>query len=113
MLLLDSLVNNSLIANNSNGSFVNLSSYKSESNRYTFPSDGYLVLSFEGAKSTYMIVSVFSANGKLIGQLGSAGNTESNAYSSDTKSLFVKKGMSAYVAANSGGTNTIKFYPIS
>ena len=113
MLIFVSLVNNSITANNSDGSSVDLSSYKSQSNRYIFPSDGYLVLTFEGVKSTYMIVSVFSANGKQIGQLGSAGNTETNAYSADIKSLFVKKGMSAYVAINSGGNNTIKFYPIS
>ena len=106
-------LNNSITANNSDGSFVNLSSYKSQSNRYIFPSDGYLVLTFEGITSTYMIVRVYSANGNLIAQLGSSGNTGSNAYSNDIKSLFVKKGMSAYVHVNSGGTNTIRFYPIS
>ena len=107
------LLNNRLTANNSNGSFVNLSSYKSESKRYTFPSDGYLVLTFEGVTSTYMVVRVYSANGNLIAQLGSAGNTGANAYSNEIKSLFVKKGMSAYVYVNSGGSNTIRFYPIS
>ena len=106
-------VNESLTANNSDGSFVDLSSYKSESNRYTFPSDGYLVLSFEGLKATYMRVPVFSANGNIIAQLWSAGLTDYNAYSSDIKSLFVKKGMSAYVSINTGGNNEIRFYPIS
>ena len=101
-----------MTANNSDGSSVDLSSYKSQSNRYIFPSDGYLVLSFEGLNRTYMRVSVFSANGKFIAHLGSAGN-DYPAYSADIKSLFVKKGMSAYVAINSGGNNTIKFYPIS
>lgn len=60
-----------------------------------------------------MRVSVFSANGNFIAQLGSAGNSGADEYSSDIKSLFVKKGMSAYIYINSGGTNTIKFYPIS
>ena len=60
-----------------------------------------------------MRVPVYSANGNLIAQLGSAGSTEYNAFSSDIKSLFVKKGMSAYVSINNGGTNEIRFYPIS
>ena len=106
-------VNSSLTANNSDGTFVDLSSYNSESNKYTFPSDGYLVLSFEGVKLTNIKLNVLSASGIVIAQLGSGGCVEYNMYSNDIKSLFVKKGMSAYVLTNSGGKNIIRFYPIS
>ena len=107
-------VNNRLSANNSDGSFVDISSYTSESNRYTFLSDGYLRLTFEGRYGTYCRIYVYSENNNEIALLCSAGVTDDhNAISSDIKSLFVKKGMSAYCLKSGNGSDSFRFYPIS
>ena len=107
-------VNSSLTANNSDGTFIDLSMYTSKMNMYTFTSDGYLYMQFDGAKLTYTRVNLHSANNKLIASLCTAGiGGEDNMYSNDIKSIFVKKGMKVYIAHNTSNNNLIRFYPIS
>lgn len=107
-------LNSSLAANNSDGTFVDLSMYTSETHMYTFTSDGYLYMQFDGIKSTYLRVNIYSANNKLLASLCTAGvGGEYNMYSNDIKSIFVKKGMKVYVSHNTNNDNLIRFYPIS
>ena len=96
------------LSNNKIGTLVDISSYNSSSNLYTFSSDGYVYL---GAKSESDRVTL-----TLYGSSGNA-NIENriNGISGSTWheiSIFVRKGMKCYVALV--GTDTLaRFYPLT
>ena len=94
------------------GTSVDISSYNSSSNRYTFPSDGYVALYASTNTSTYAKISVVLY-----------GNQGSNSIAHDTLSLprgsgncsnvvFVKKGMKCYVSGSGTAPYTSYFIPL-
>lgn len=88
------------------GTRVDLSSYNSESNAYTVPSDGFI----------HVKVGDSTSNDAGIGTCGGINNMllyrEKGTNGSDTYfSTLVKKGMKLYVTHNSGTGNAFNFIP--
>lgn len=82
------------------GNDVNLTSYTSIQNSYTFPYDGYLILD-SGEKPNGIIHVNIQDNGGLTNVAFMRMNI-TGTY--QTESLFVRKGMKCYVADRSSGT---------
>lgn len=95
------------LTQNAFGSFIDISSYNTSSNLYTFGSDGYVYL---GAKSETDRVTM-----SLYGSSGNAIENRINGISGSTWheiSIYVRKGMKCYFALV--GTDTIaRFYPFT
>ena len=87
------------------GTYVDVSSYSSSSNKYTFPSDGYLsVVAY--SSSSYAELFLYGSNDVDFGDL----SAEYGSHASKNE-LFVRKGMKCYVRTNTGN-NVLRFYPI-
>ena len=82
---------------------VDLSSYSTSSNKYTFPSDGYVVESIGAQTGGKCIVTIYGANGAAAASL--CLNATFNYQSS---SVFVRKGMSCYVYSRDSNV-TVEF----
>jgi len=99
--LYDQIAN--LEKNSSSGS-VDLSGYSS-SNKYTFPSDGYLVLNSSNVSTGSIQVNIYTANNKALFQYMSI----TKAY--QVEMVFIKKGMMCYVDTKPSGTS-VSFMPL-
>ena len=73
-------------------------------NIYTFPKDGYLVLTTDGASNSLINVSLYKDSGEIWAII------RSNMYM-QTSILYVKKGMKAKVLSGDGVRNAI-FYSL-
>ena len=90
----------------STGTSINLSNYTDSNHKYTFPYDGYVVLDSGSDTTGYIRVIVASASSRcqpycymnIIGKY-------------QMQSMFVKKGMQAYVLSKTGGYAT--YYPLN
>lgn len=82
------------------GAWVNLASYTSASNAYTFPSDGYVFTYNAGSTSSVLNIIGSPDGGSTIG-IGSINNGRN--------SLYVRKGMKCYVT---GSFSAVRFSPI-
>lgn len=87
---------------NTVGTVVDLSSYATASNKYTFPKDGYIYIYNNGSGSG---VSISDANDTAFIEPGTA-----SAY--NTVSLFVKAGLKVYVNNNQGAGNRFEYHPL-
>ena len=79
-----------------------ITSYNSDANKYTCPSDGYLMVRSGTTSGDIIYVNVDSAT-----LLGAKNNG-----AEERNSLYVKKGMSVYVSTNVGTRGHAYFYPI-
>ena len=80
------------------GSIVDLASYNTTGNMYTFPADGYVGASSEHISSGNVKINVYGANGTILGGIGmSIGMTY------QLQQLFVRKGMKCYVVSRTNG----------
>lgn len=87
------------------GTAVDISSYSTESNLYTFPSDGYVKILCATAGNSIAI--------RVIGSNGTQGPDFSAIGSNNfANSLFVRKNMKCYVIVNSGSSNIATFHPL-
>lgn len=84
------------------GTAMDLISYTSSSNPYIFQSDGYLYLRASTTSGSY-----------IIAKINDTFSVISRYNSCDYCALFVRKGMSVFIAAKSTGTLEAKFYPLS
>lgn len=91
---------------NNYGNKVDLASYNSASNKYTFPSDGYVTMNSTTTSTGKLSGALWSADDKYVASMSS---TISGAYHAD--SWFVRKGMKCYVALS--GSMIAEFYPLS
>ena len=82
---------------------VDLSPYSTSSNKYTFPSDGYIVESIGAQNSGKCIVTIYGANGAPI-----AGLCLNAVFNYQSSSVFVRKGMSCYVFSRDSNV-TVEF----
>ena len=105
MLLLVSLVNNSLIelSKNDIATYVDISSY-TDSNPYIFPSDGYVWIEISAKPENYLYGSIISNdnNNRFTVQV-------SGGYSYTRIPVYVRKGMKWYKSEGLG-TNQVRFY---
>lgn len=91
---------------NNYGNKVDLSSYTSQSNMYTFPSDGYVTMNSTTTSTGIMTCALFSADNRYV---ASFKVNISGTYYADSR--YVRKGMKCYVALS--GTMIAEFYPLS
>jgi hypothetical protein len=98
-------VNSKISASSTFGTAVDLSSYSTEQNSYTTPSEGYVVIESGATAGSYM-----SAVINTISMLTVRTASESAV---ERHGLYVRAGMSVYGYGGGGGTGTIKFYPFS
>lgn len=97
---------NSRINTTTFSSAVNLSSYTSSANAYTFPSDGYLQLRSGDAVSDYVTLEVYGSDGS--GAFDITAKTQVTNYR-EYNALYVRKGMKCYIIAKSGNNSTATF----
>jgi hypothetical protein len=90
------------------GTIVDLSTYNSSANRYTFPYDGYVVLDGDTSASGYIRVVIRSQSGRT-----SADMYMNITGSYQIQSVFVKKGMRVYIQSNTASNATIKYFPLN
>jgi len=85
--------------------YVDLSSYTSSDNKYTFQYDGYIVLNTRANTTGYIGITI---------TMGSTDITEQMYIRSqyETRMIFVKKGMKVYVNHSESGAYTL-FYPLN
>lgn len=95
---------NSNLSAHSFGTSVNITSYNTNVNQYTIPSDGYIQLLTGDTQddNIYMILN----NALNL----SAKTHETNRH--EYNDLFVKKGMTVYISANTGNRGTALFMPL-
>ena len=91
---------------NNYGNKVDISSYTSQSNMYTFPSDGYVTMNSTTTSTGIMTCVLESADNRYVASLKA---TISEAYYAN--SWYVRKGMKCYVALS--GSMIAEFYPLS
>lgn len=103
------MTNNELterVAANNAGTSVNITTYNSASNKYTFPSDGYMALYSGSTSSGFMSANLYGANDQAISTF-----YMDIAHQYQSLPTFVKKGMKAYL--NDTVTNgQFRFYPL-
>lgn len=98
---------------NNLGTAVNITAYNSATNKYTFPSDGYVRLYGDtNGSTTYAVVgiSLYGANeqvytGYNVTSLARAGGTVSQL-------VYVKKGMKCYCSLSGTATGSVTYYPL-
>lgn len=101
------------VIENNIGTSVDLLSYNSASNKYTFPCDGYVALYASTNTTTYAKISVV-----LYGQSGSGNSVAHDALSIPRGSgncsnvVFVRKGMQCYVVGSGTATYSANFVPL-
>ena len=83
---------------------VDISSYNSSSNRYTFPCDGYVVLSSEATSSGVIRAVITDPMGNQIAKMYM---NVTNSY--QIESLFVKKGMGFWLFQDTTTDSMIEF----
>lgn len=91
---------------NNYGNKVNIASYNSASNKYTFPSDGYVTMNSSSTTTGKLNGALYSADNKYIASMTA---TISGAYYAN--SWYVRKGMKCYVELS--GSMVAEFYPLS
>lgn len=87
------------------GTSVNLASYNTSSNKYTFPHDGYLYI-YSHTAAGAVGVFLYGSNDILIGNVIRV-NGQFNSLA-----IFVQKGMKTYVGTNNGTDNGISYAPL-
>jgi hypothetical protein len=102
----ESVIKKPYSQNNNTGISVNLSSYTSSSNKYTFPNDGYVSISSETVSSGNIRVVILGANDDTLARMYM---NITDAY--QIQSLFVRKGTKVFLANQSNGT-TAYYYPL-
>ena len=91
---------------NNHGNKVDLASYTSTSNLYTFPSDGYVTMNSTTTSTGKLSGALYSADNHYVASMSTAIN---GVYFAN--SWYVRKGMKCYVVV-SGGI-VAEFYPLS
>lgn len=91
---------------NNYGNKVDLASYTSQSNMYTFPSDGYVTMNSTTTSTGIMTCILNSADNKYVASLKA---TINGVYFAN--SWYVRKGLKCYV--NIPGNTIAEFYPLS
>lgn len=87
------------------GTSVDLRSYNTSSNKYTFPHDGYLYI-YSHTASGAVGVYLYGSNDVLVGNVIRVNGQFSS------QATFVKKGMKIYVGTNSGSDNGVSYAPL-
>ena len=95
-----------IVSKNSAGTSVDLSSYSSLSNKYTFASDGYISLSGDSNTSGYISVFVYGSDNNSI-----ITHVMPITMANQSQSLYVKKGMKCYVTSSVSDI-TVIFIPL-
>lgn len=86
------------------GDTVNITSYNSSTNKYTFPSDGYIRIRSGNTVNDACEVYVNDFL-EMMAKCQVTNYTESN-------SMFVKKGMTCYTIQNTGSRGQVTFKPL-
>lgn len=89
------------------GSRVFITAYDSESNAYTFPSDGYVTLGLTSDNEDNGMVYLLSSNNSVLSGIGTLAKTNFKA----NFSMYVQKGMKAYCSQMTGGASAF-FVPL-
>ena len=99
---------NPMADSNMLGSPVNVISYDSSSNKYTFPSDGYVNIISSYAYSGSTAIVIMGANNTSSFVI----RANSTSSGSDANGIFVKKGMQCYLAEKNTGSSAY-YYPFN
>lgn len=99
---------NSNLENNILEEAISLNSYNSETNKYTFPSDGYLVLSSNTSKNGGF--KLYGSNGNESGIRIAVTCFGTDKYGGQ-QVIFVKKGMMGFLSSSSS-TSGAEFRPL-
>lgn len=83
---------------------INIMSYTNINNPFIIPSDGYITTT--ARNNDYIRVTVFNSNPNNYISCNSLGND----YTGMIQSIFVKKGMKAYVSDVNSGKNTLAIF---
>ena len=95
---------NGRVKANSFGTSVNIISYNSVNNKYTFPSDGYLYVDASAHSGNAIFAGVYGSNESTVITIGGYVTSAS---------LFVKKGMKCYIGTTIGSDLSAYFVPLT
>lgn len=100
-----------VLGSNTFGEIVDITSYTTEANMYTFPSDGYLVARAYGS-GTHIMAILYDANGTRpqVSGVSASGTTIGGTKYEARSSMFVRKGMKARRGADYAGMPDIGIY---
>lgn len=90
-----------IITRSEAGTFVDISSYNTGANKYTFPSDGYV---YQSTGGTLTVSQMFGSNDVKIGELVCE--------SGNATMVFVRKSSKIFLSTNTGADNVFKFIPL-
>lgn len=101
------------VDSNEFGTYVDLSVYNSPSNRFTFPSDGYVYLNVGEHLNQYAVAKIKAPNAAYeFGVSAFSPTSGTNTVTCEINSVFVKKGMLCYISGAVGTDIYLRFVPL-